>query len=135
MEAYGNWPKFNSRYYAPYSHLSEDVLREAICDQAREELIFARDQLRKYRHHVNRQTVSGNDEVEYKGGHMWVNSGLWALHAVCDRFGRGVEPMYRLARVLQRHAERLDRQIDALYERDKARVQEAREAERAVKGY
>jgi hypothetical protein len=118
-----------ARYYAPYCFLNEDVLGEALCYQAREELKYAREQLRRYRQHANREVVRGTDEVRYMGGHTGINYGLWALVGVCDRF-QGVAPLNRLVRVLTRHAERLDRQFTALYERDRDQVKAAHNAER-----
>ena len=132
-EKHGSFKKHDpSKYYRPYCHLAEDSIGAAIAEQAREELDFARGELTKYRKHVNRAEVTGKDTVEYMGGHQWLNTGLWALYGVCDSFHSKVKPMGRLAKVLERHAERLHRQIEALYEQDKAQVRAAKDAEHEV---
>lgn len=133
MYQFGNKEQFGSlkahdpaKYYRPYCYVSEDSLASAIAEQAREELVYARNELRKYRRHVNRTTVEHTDKYEYMGGHSFINHGLWALQAVCESFK--VREMARLAKVLQRHCERLDEAFRKLYERDRDQILAARDA-------
>ena len=109
--------------YYTYRSADEDKLASVIADQAREELSHARDTLCRYRRQVNRhpKNVYATDRTPYMGGHMYLNSGLWALHAICEKFA-GAHDLGRLAKVIQRHCERLDRQIAALAEKDEAQV-------------
>jgi len=126
---HGSWKAFSPLPFYPFGSVTEDNLAATIADQAREELGYIRDKLTEYRLHVGRKVVKGTDKYEYMGGHAFLNMGLWALHAVCDRFKK-VCPLDRLVKVLRRHCVRTDEQLKALYEQDKAQVQVMQEVAR-----
>lgn len=107
-------------------YIKTNAVEEAILKQAREDMAYAREALKKYHERVGRVTVTGNDRYDYMGGLPYWQStvSLETLSEVCNQL-----KLTRVHKILDRHIKRVTLEFKTLYERDRKQVCDARNAE------
>jgi hypothetical protein len=113
-----------------YNTITINEFAREVLVQARMDVGFARQGLREYRCRVNRKHVRGTDRVEYMGGSYYyqATASLETMATLCQRFDR-VGFLKRIAKIILKHCEHLERDFTALYKKDRSQVAEAQNAE------
>lgn len=107
-------------------YIKTNAVENAILKKCREDMAYAREALTKYRQRVGRTTVTGHDRYEYMGGlpYQKIDTSLNTLSELCEQLN-----LARIKKILDRHIARLKCDFEALYNRDRKQVCDARDAE------
>jgi len=106
--------------------ITASAVENAILSQAREDMKFARAELKEFHQRVGRTFVKGTDRYEYMNGvaYYQVKSSLDTLSTLCDELD-----LDRLGKIIERHVERITGEFEELSKRDREQVCAARDAE------
>lgn len=107
-----------------YDDIKRSAVEETIREEARAVMDYARKGLTDYQREVNRSKVTKHDNVRWMGGLCYPQStaALESLANIAEKLSCN-----RLADIIVKHIERLERDFTALYNRDSAQVKAAKE--------